>query len=96
MLAAGLEGVEEELPLADPVEDLNLYSASEDELAARGIGMLPENLGQAIELFAQSKLMRETLGEHIHSYLVKAKRREWMEYERYVSQWELDRYLAVL
>ena len=49
-----------------------------------------------MELFAASALMRETLGEHIHSYLVTAKRAEWNDYQGYVSQWERDRYLAVL
>ena len=42
------------------------------------------------------ELMKRTLGEHIHSYLVEEKRREWSEYLRQVSPWELDRYLAVL
>ena len=40
--------------------------------------------------------MREVLGEHIHSYLVEAKRVEWNEYQKSVSAWELDHYLGVL
>ena len=40
--------------------------------------------------------MRATLGDHVHSYLVAAKRAEWNDYQGYVSQWERDRYLAVL
>ena len=31
---------------------------------------LPESLGEAVELFAASDLMRETLGEHIHACLL--------------------------
>ena len=57
---------------------------------------LPESLGEAAELFAGSALMRETLGDHIHAYLVAAKRAEWNEYQGNVSAWERDRYLAVL
>ena len=57
---------------------------------------LPSNLGKAIDLFEESDLMKQTLGEHIHSYLVDAKRTEWIEYLQQVSQWELDKYLAVL
>ena len=57
---------------------------------------LPENLGQAIDLFENSEFMRETLGDYIHSYLVEHKRAEWNEYQSRISQWELDRYLAVL
>ena len=40
--------------------------------------------------------MRETLGDHIHSYLVRAKKAEWAEYNRTVSAWELDRYLPMM
>ena len=57
---------------------------------------LPANLGEAVERFASSELMKETLGDHIHSYLVKTKQTEWMDYLRHVSSWELDRYLGVL
>ena len=60
------------------------------------MGTLPDTLGEAVELFAKSDLMRETLGEHIHGYLVRAKRAEWNEYQRIVTEWELDRCLAVL
>ena len=96
MLAAGLRGIEEELELPAPTEDCNLFSLSRHELRQQGIETLPENLGEAVELFAGSELMRETLGDHIHSYLVGTKRREWDEYQRIVTQWEHDKYLAVL
>ena len=59
-------------------------------------GPLPMNLGEAVDRFESSQLMKRTLGEHIHSYLVEAKRSEWVQYLRHVSQWELERYLAVL
>ena len=58
--------------------------------------MLPDNLGKAIDLFEKSELMKETLGEHIHGFLVEEKRREWQEYQSTVSQWELDKYLGSL
>ena len=96
MLAAGLAGIEEELELQPPTEDQDLFNLSRQELRDRGIRTLPETLGEAVELFAGSKLMRETLGEHIHTYLVKAKRAEWNEYQGVVTPWELERHLAVL
>ena len=40
--------------------------------------------------------MRETLGEHIHDYLVRTKRAEWEAYQAVVTPWELERDLAVL
>ncbi len=96
MLAAGLKGIEEKLVLPDPFEDCDLSTLSRSELEERGIVTLPENLGEAVELFENSELMRETLGEHIHDYLVAAKRSEWDSYQAFVSQWEHDRYLGVL
>jgi len=96
MLAAGLAGIEEGLTPDDPIEDRNLFDFSPSALQDSGLPTLPMNLGEAVDLFEKSDLMREVLGEHIHSYLVQTKRAEWMEYLSHVSPWELDRYLAVL
>ena len=96
MLAAGLRGIEDELELQPPTETCDLLKLTRQELHDMGIRTLPDTLGEAVEAFAQSDLMRETLGEHIHGYLVRAKRAEWNEYQRIVTPWELDRCLAVL
>ena len=96
MLAAGLAGIKEGLEPPTPVDDTNLLTYSSHAASDAGLSRLPANLGEAVELFAASDLMKETLGEHIHSYLVEAKRADWMDYLRHVSPWELDRYLAVL
>ena len=96
MLAAGLAGIEEELPLQDPTEGLDLFELSRQDLRKQGVRTLPESLGEAVELFAESELMKKTLGEHIHGYLVEAKRAEWNEYQGTVSEWERNRYLEVL
>ena len=96
ILAAGLKGIEEELPLQAPTENVDLFTLSRQELRDCGIATLPDNLGEAVEVFARSTLMRETLGEHIHDYLVQQKRREWNAYGRVVTPWELEQNLAVL
>lgn len=96
MLAAGLAGIEEGLDLMPPCEDLDLNSLSKEELTDRGIGKLPSNLGEAIERFEESRLMKKALGERIHSYLVRAKKRDWAEYQQVVTSWELDKLLAVI
>lgn len=96
MLAAGMAGIEEGLEPPAPVEDKNLFSYSTHAAEEAGLALLPANLGEAVDLFESSQLMKDTLGEHIHSYLVKTKRAEWMDYLRHVSSWELDRNLAVL
>lgn len=96
LLAAGLKGIEERLPLEPPFEDPTMFKASRHELQQAGIATLPSTLGEAIEQFEGSELMRGVLGEHIHGFLVDYKRHEWNDYQRQVSQYELDRYLSIL
>ena len=62
MLAAGLKGIEDGLELQPPTEDQDLFCLSRQDLRAQGMSTLPESLGEAVELFAASDLMRETLG----------------------------------
>ena len=85
-LAAGMRGIAEELLL--PEES----SAPFSELAASGVTRLPHDLGEAVEAFAGSELMRETLGDHIFNYLLTEKREEWAEYSQTVTDWELRHY----
>ena len=68
------------------------FNASEDELAAKGICRLPRTLGEAIDRFESSELMREVLGDHIFDYLVREKRAEWYEYCTAVTDWEREHY----
>jgi len=95
MLGAGLKGIEDGLKLA-PEATNNIFHMSDAELDAAGIKTLPGSLGDAIELFANSELMKEVLGEHIHSFYTENKRAEWNEYRTQVTQWELDKYLPVI
>jgi glutamine synthetase len=95
LLMAGLEGVEKGYELPEPMEK-NLYHLSPDERKRLGIEQLPETLGEAIELTAESELVLKTLGEHMFNRFVEIKRQEWEEYRVQVTQWELDRYLSVL
>jgi glutamine synthetase len=95
LLMAGLEGIEKGYELPEPMEK-NLYHLSPDERKRLGIEQLPETLGEAIELTAESELMLRTLGEHMFNRYVEIKRQEWDEYRVQVSKWELDRYLSVL
>jgi glutamine synthetase len=95
LLMAGLEGIEKGYELPEPMEK-NLYHLSPDERKRLGIEQLPETLGEAVELTAESELMLRTLGEHMFNRFVEIKRQEWAEYRVQVTQWELDRYLSVL
>src|SRR5689334_5957992 len=95
LLHAGLEGIEKGYQLEPPM-DSNLYHLTAEERRERGIVSLPETLGEAIDEFAGSDLLRRAFGDHIFDNYVKLKRKEWDEYRVQLTQWELDRYLGVL
>ncbi len=95
LLHAGLDGIEQGYELPEPM-DRNLYNLSPEERSRLGIEQLPETLGEAIEVTAESELVLRALGEHAFNRYVEIKRREWEEYRVQVTQWELDRYLPVL
>ena len=95
MLAAGLEGVEREYELPDPVEE-NVFEMSEKERIGREIGTLPGSLLEAIQLTKDSDLVRRCLGDHVFSSFIRNKEIEWANYRSQVTDYELKRYLPIL
>ena len=92
MLAAGLDGIERGLKLADPVEE-SLFEMSASRVRERGIREMPGNLGEAIDELEKDEVIAEALGEHVFSHYLEAKREEWDSYNMHITEWELDRYL---
>jgi glutamine synthetase len=91
-LAAGLEGIREELDPGEPV-NVDTYSVPDERLAEQGVHRLPRNLGEAIDAFACDPLAVETFGVEFHTSYVKLKRAEWDAYGAVVSEWERRQYL---
>jgi glutamine synthetase len=94
MLTAGLHGVEDNLQPPPPVNG-NIYHMNLEDRERLGISSLPGTLGQALDTFQNSELMRSTLGAHIFERFIAAKRAEVKMYEATVHPWELERYLSV-
>jgi glutamine synthetase len=98
ILAAGLDGIENN---ADPgqVNEENLYTLSPDELASRGIELLPANLLEATQHLKHSDVLRKAFGntgtEDYTDYFVKTKQEEWAAYHEQVTPWEVNRYLTL-
>ena len=95
MIAAGLKGIEENYALLDPIEE-DIYEMDGDARRRAGIVSLPGNLFEALQEVENSKLVRETLGDHIFNKFLENKRIEWDRYRTHVSQYEIEKYLAVL
>jgi glutamine synthetase len=94
MFAAGLDGIANGLDPGPPVNK-NIYTMSHRERRHLRIDELPGNLSEALDALEKDDLMRDTLGEHIFSHFLEAKREEWFDYTRQVSPWERERYLKV-
>jgi glutamine synthetase len=95
LLHAGLEGIEQEYELPDPMET-NLYHLTPEQRKERGIVSLPETLGEAIDALSESALVKKALGDHIFSRYIELKRKEWDEYRVQLTDWEMKKYLSVL
>jgi glutamine synthetase len=88
-LAAGLDGIDRQLPAPVPCED-DLY-----ERQARGEPMpprLPRDLCAALDALAADAPLREAVGSGFCEQFLQIQRAEWDAYARQVSDWELERY----
>jgi glutamine synthetase len=95
MLAAGLEGIEKEYEIPEPIEE-NVYEMSDEERQKRGIGVLPASLWEAINLTEKSELVRRAIGNHVFDDFIKNKKIEWSQHQAQVTEYELERYLPLL
>ena len=92
VIAAGLDGVERELSAGPGTPD-NLYDYSPAQLKEHGIGILPQNLNEAIRAFEEDAVIRDALGNDLSEEFIMLKDMEWVEYMRHVSDWEIKRYV---
>ena len=91
LIAAGLDGIARQLDPGPACID-DLFACPLAEIRARGLALLPQSLGEAVDALESSELMRATLGSTLHGEFVRLKRAEHVEHARHVSTWELDRY----
>ncbi|MEN8097867.1 MAG: type I glutamate--ammonia ligase [Chloroflexota bacterium] len=92
MLAAGLDGIDQQLTPPDPVID-DVYLLSESELNQQNIALLPGTLGESIDEMGNDQVIWDALGDHVSNVFIRAKQAEWDEYRIQVSTWERERYL---
>lgn len=92
VLAAGLEGVREQLDPGEPRTE-NMYRYTDAQIAEMGISMLPRDLGEAIDEFRADSLSREVFGDALYQSFIDYKTEEWESYQAHISAWETERYL---
>jgi glutamine synthetase len=86
-LAAGLWGIQNE------VEPPPACSGNGYEAVAQP---LPRNLKEAVTLLENSERARELLGEDFVDHYVRTRKWEVRQYERAVTNWELERYMELI
>jgi glutamine synthetase len=101
--AAGIQGIKENLKLVPP-QERNIYKMTREEMKKAKIMTLAKDLKEALENFKKSKLMRETLEDHIFQKIIQNKEIEWKKYkkavgkkyQKEVSPYEVKEYLPIL
>ena len=91
-LAAGLDGIQNQI-LPPEKCDRNLNELPAEKLEELGIETLPRTLKEAVDEFEKDPFMEKVLGADVCKKYVQMKRKEWEEYNRQVSAWEVNNYL---
>jgi glutamine synthetase len=92
MLASGLDGVKNKLSVAKST-DINIFDMTPMEKEEAGIASMPASLREALDVFIENPIAKETLGEHIFEKYVINKETEWDNFRTAVTNWEIDNYL---
>jgi glutamine synthetase len=71
----------------------SLYGFDEVELERRNVGLLPDNLKDAISAFEADEVVLDALGDTLAERFLEVKILEWKEYRAQVTPWEVDQFL---
>jgi len=94
MLAAGLDGIENNL-IAPEAVDEDIFHLDDERAKELNIQHLPDNMWEAMRYLEKNEVIKSALGEHTYKTLIAAKKAEWLDYKAHVSNWEQDRYLEL-
>jgi glutamine synthetase len=95
MLSAGMDGVDKKMVASEPMNNVNLYEMTAEELAERKITQLPGSLPEALSELEADAVLRAALGEEIYQAFHRAKMAEWDMFRIRVTDWEVETYLQV-
>jgi len=92
MLRAGMDGIKNDLTPPEPVEE-DIYSLDDESLVQKKIDVLPTSLQEALDALKGNKVLQDVLGEHLFERYIDVKTKEWDEFKKQVTNWEIDTYL---
>lgn len=93
MLAAALDGIDNNLTPPKPLNNVNLYHLDTKERKKLGVGELPGSLAEALTELEKNTVLKDALGPILYEAFVRAKTEEWDEYRIRVTDYEIERYL---
>jgi glutamine synthetase len=83
LIAAGLAGIDEKLALDKPFAG--------DAYQGTKLADIPRTLRDATDTLAKSKMLKQALGEDVVEHYVHTAKWEQFEYDRRITDWELNR-----
>jgi glutamine synthetase len=92
-LAAGLDGVAQQLECREPV-NRNIFRMSYRDRRKYQIDDLPRDLHEALDRFEKDDVIKAALGEHLTERFLEAKREEVDRFNLEVTEWETRNYLG--
>ena len=93
MLAAALDGIDNNLTPPKPLNNINLYHLDKEERTQLGVTELPGSLAEALSELEKDEILKSALGETLYEAYMRAKWEEWDEYRLRVTDFEIERYL---
>jgi glutamine synthetase len=95
MLAAAIDGIDNELKVPEPLNQINVYALTPEDRQRMNISELPGSLAEALRELDKDMLLQEALGPVIYKAFVRAKWSEIEESRMRVTDWEIERYLEL-
>lgn len=95
MLAAALDGIDNNMTPPKPLNNVNLYHLDKKERKKLGVGELPGSLAEALVELEKDAILKDALGPVVYEAFVRAKWEEWDEFRLRVTDYEIERYLEI-
>ncbi|MEI7989177.1 MAG: type I glutamate--ammonia ligase [Chloroflexota bacterium] len=96
MLAAALDGIDNNMKPAKPLNNVNVYHLTPDERARKKITSLPGSFAEALREFEKDKVLTDALGPVLTDAFLRSRWAEVEDYRLTVTDWEVQRYLQTV
>lgn len=94
ILQTCMDGLRNKTEPHSPIEK-NLFLLSSNEIKQRKIKSLPRNMFTSLEEFEKSLVAKAALGDYLFNEFLYTKRKEWNDYRKQVTPWEIKKYLDI-